>query len=59
MRSPSRLSYFAADGNYGNTDCVLLITDNWTNDDWKEIEQTPDDQKMYRALIIDQRRNTK
>lgn len=46
------LAYFSEDGNYGTADCVLLVTDQWTEEDWNEIEDCADYERMSIALDI-------
>ena len=46
------LTYFAQDGSYGSNDCVILITDNWTAEDWREVEDCADYERLSIALSI-------
>lgn len=46
------LTYFAQDGSYGSNDCVLLVTDEWTAEDWQSIEDCADDERLSIALDI-------
>lgn len=46
------LSYFAADGNYGTADCVLLITDEWSTEDWRDVADCSDSERLSVALAI-------
>lgn len=47
------LHYFAADGNFGNADELLVVdTSDWTDEDWERIEEAYDFQKPYVASAI-------
>jgi len=46
------LTYFAQDGSYGSNDCVILITDHWTAEDWREVEDCADHERLSIALSI-------
>ncbi len=46
--------YFASDGNYGAADNVAIIkTGHWTEDDWLEIEDCWDGDRVDVALKIE------
>ena len=51
------LTYFASDGNYGSNDCVLLITDQWSAEDWREVEDCSDSERLSVALSISRKYN--
>ena len=51
-----KLTYFADDGNYGTCDVVLLFTDNWTDQDWLEISEATDSNRIDVAMAIDSRK---
>lgn len=37
------ITYFAADGSFGNAvDLVIIDTTNWDADDWDHVEMAPD-----------------
>ena len=45
-----QLHYFAADGNYGSADGLVLVdTSNWTEEQWQMIEDTSDSFRPTRA----------
>jgi hypothetical protein len=45
--------YFAEDGNYGEADKLVVIeTSKWNEDDWQEIDDTPDWDRPRVAKII-------
>ena len=46
--------YFAGDGNFGAADRVFLIeTHHWSEDDWLEIEESYDLDRIDKAIEID------
>jgi hypothetical protein len=46
--------YFASDGNYGAADRVAIVkTEHWTEDDWLELEEAYDLDRIDVALVID------
>ncbi len=46
--------YFAGDGNYGAADRVAIVdTGHWTEDDWLELEESYDLDRIDTALRID------
>ena len=46
--------YFASDGNYGGADKVVIVeTSHWTGDDWLELEEAYDLDRINVALEID------
>jgi hypothetical protein len=48
--------YFAVDGNYGGADGLLqLETDNWTEEDWTEVEEAGDAERCAIAEQIDKK----
>lgn len=56
----STLAYFSADGSFGTDDCVLLVTDKWSTEDWRDIEDCSDSERLDIALSIDAKyRSTK
>ena len=46
-----QLHYFAADGNYGSADGLVIVdTSDWDDDDWAIIEyETPEWQRPTKA----------
>jgi hypothetical protein len=48
------LYYFAADGNYGNANGLVIVdTSDWNDDDWAIVEyQTPEWQRPTKAAEI-------
>lgn len=41
--------YFASDGSYGDGEDILVIdTDQWTDEDWQEVEEATD---LYRREV--------
>lgn len=52
-------SYFAQDGSYGSNACVLLVTDEWTAEDWQRIEDCADDERLSIALDINNKYTNK
>jgi hypothetical protein len=47
------LHYFAEDGNYGDAANIVIIeTSKWNDDDWEEIDDTPDWDRPRTAKII-------
>ena len=55
---PSRTEhYFAMDGNYGDARGMLMLdTTKWTDEDWDEIEEASDSERVGVAKIINQRK---
>ncbi len=50
--------YFAGDGNYGAADKVVIVkTEHWTEEDWLELEDAYDLDRVDVALSIDSRYN--
>lgn len=50
--------YFASDGNYGGADKVVILkTSHWTGDDWLELEEAYDLDRITVALSIDSKYN--
>jgi hypothetical protein len=46
--------YFAGDGNYGAADRVAIVdTGEWSEDDWLELEEAYDLDRMDVALKIE------
>ena len=47
------LHYFAADGNFGNADELVIVdTSDWVEEDWERMEEAYDFQKPYVASSI-------
>lgn len=45
------LTYFAADGSYGDAHgLIILDTRGWGNDDWNKIDASPDGERIIVAL---------
>lgn len=48
--------YFSDDGNYGEADKLVVIeTSSWDENDWDEIEETPDWDRPRVAKIINKK----
>lgn len=46
-------AYFAADGNYGDASDILIVdTENWTNDDWADMDEARDSDRLELAKKI-------
>jgi hypothetical protein len=46
--------YFAGDGNYGAADRVAIVdTGHWTEEDWNELEDSYDLDRIDTALRLD------
>jgi len=46
------LTYFAADGNYGDaTGMVIIDTTGWTDEDFAELDEASDGDRPREALI--------
>ena len=46
------IHYFADDGNYGDaSDIAIIHTDGFTEQDWQEVEEAPDN---VRRLVAEQ-----
>lgn len=40
-------TYFAADGNYGDAEGLVMIdTTDWTEDEWMTIEYSPENERI-------------
>jgi hypothetical protein len=53
-------AYFTNDGTYGaanDGDIIIVDTDNFTEDDWDDIEECPDATRMALAEEIAKERN--
>ena len=53
-------SYFTNDGTYGSADdgkIVILNTENFTEDDWDDLEECSDSIRMALAQEIERERN--
>ncbi len=53
-------SYFTDDGTYGSADdgkIVILNTENFTEDDWDDLEECSDSIRMALAQEIERERN--
>lgn len=47
------IHYFADDGNYGDaTDIAIIHTDKFTEEDWQEVEEAPDNVRKFVAEQI-------
>jgi hypothetical protein len=45
------LTYFAADGNYGDaTGLVIVDTSTWDEETWNHIEEVQESFRPYRAI---------
>lgn len=55
-RTDMSMAYFATDGNYGSAeDLLLLDVSNWTADDWQEVDDAGDNERVNVALAISER----
>lgn len=46
-------SYFAADGNYGDADALVVVnTNRFTDEDWQAIDEAGDEERAEVALSI-------
>jgi len=46
-------AYFAHDGNYGSASAVVIVdVSKWTDDDWTEIDEALDDERVELATKI-------
>jgi len=43
-------------GSYGTTRIVLVDTENWTDEDWAEMEGRPDWDRLQTAIDISDKR---
>jgi hypothetical protein len=47
------IHYFALDGNYGNADGIVLVeTDDFSVEEWLEIEEASDNERANMAVEI-------
>jgi hypothetical protein len=44
--------YFTTDGTYGADIPLVVDTTKWTEDDWREIEDCSDSERLWVALEI-------
>lgn len=50
--------YFATDGNYGSADNLVIVdTDDWTEDEWSVIDQSPENDRAKIAQQLSQGQN--
>lgn len=53
MPPQPQIHYFAFDGNYGNADGIVLCqTQDWSEEDWTEIENATDNERANVAVEI-------
>ena len=53
---PPTSTYFAADGNYGEADELVIVdTTLWSEEDWNEIEEASDSYRPDIAKTINER----
>jgi len=53
---PPTSTYFAADGNYGEADELVVVdTTLWSDEDWNEIEEASDSDRPDIAKTISER----
>lgn len=53
QKTNKQLHYFASDGNYGAADNVYIVeTTHWTGDDWLELEEAYDLERIDVAMKI-------
>jgi len=46
-------SYFAADGNYGSADGMVVVdTTTWSEEDWTQVEEASDSERAQVALDL-------
>lgn len=59
LTNTKNLSYFAADGNYGSADNLALVdTDEWTNEDWQDVDEAGDNDRLDVAKRIQAKRKS-
>lgn len=47
------IHYFAEDGSYGDaTDIAIIHTDSFTEDDWQQVSEAPDNVRKFVAEQI-------
>jgi hypothetical protein len=47
-----QLTYFAADGNYGDaTGMVVIDTTGWTDEDFEQLDGSPDGSRPSEAMV--------
>ena len=52
------ISYFAGDGSYGSgSEVVMLVTADWTTEDWDAVDSARDHERMDVAMGIYLRKN--
>lgn len=52
------ISYFAGDGSYGSgSEVVMLVTTDWTTEDWDAVDSASDYERMDVAMGIYLRKN--
>jgi hypothetical protein len=53
---PPTSTYFAGDGNYGEADDLVIVnTNDWSEEDWNEIEEAADYLRVDIAKTINER----
>ncbi len=53
---PPTSTYFAADGNYGEADDLVVVdTTSWSQEDWDEVEEASDYERPVIAKTISER----
>lgn len=46
-------TYFTSDGTFGDADAMVVYrTSHWTEEDWAEIENVPDSERLYSAETV-------
>lgn len=51
-------TYFAADGNYGDAEGLVMIdTTDWTEDEWMTIEYAPENERARIAQELEREVN--
>jgi hypothetical protein len=54
--NPEKYHWFAEDGSYGSGVTLVVDTSNWTDEDWRDIEDTSDSERSTVALEITKKR---
>ena len=50
MTTEPQKHWFAPDGSYGSGLPIVTDTTKWTEEDWREIEDTSDDERIWVAF---------
>ena len=52
------VQYFTEDGSYG-AGRVLIVTTDWSDDDWQQIEEASDSERWSLAISIENKHKNK